>query len=87
MVEVLIGHLVNQFTVMVGQTGLVFLCMLWVFQVPCLGSITLSVFMTLLQGLCGMSIGEIHSELFLISSSNLIAIFYGLRSAGFMFMR
>ena len=56
--EIMIAHLVNQFTVLAGQTALVFLFMLLAFQIPCHGSLSLAIFITLLQGLCGMSYGK-----------------------------
>ena len=56
--EIMVAHLVNQFTVLCGQTALVFLFMLLVFAIPCHGSLASAVFITLLQGLCGMSYGE-----------------------------
>ncbi len=58
MTEVLLAHLVNQFTVLVGQTALVFICMLWIFSIPCEGNLVTAVVITLLQGLCGMSYGN-----------------------------
>lgn len=58
MTEIMLAHLVNQFTVLIGQTALVFLFMLLVFNIACNGSLTLAVFITLLQGLCGMSYGK-----------------------------
>lgn len=61
--EIMIAHLVNQFTVLMGQTALVFLFMILVFQIPCVGSLSLAVFITLLQGMCGMSYGFVVSSL------------------------
>ena len=58
MTEILFAHLVNQFTILVGQTGLVFLFMLLVFKIPCHGSIVAAIALTLLQGLCGMCYGN-----------------------------
>jgi hypothetical protein len=58
MTEILLAHLVNQFTILLGQTALVFVCMLAVFNIPCEGNLALAVFITLLQGLCGMSFGK-----------------------------
>lgn len=55
----MIAHLVNQFTVLVGQTALVFLFMILVFNIHCEGSLPLAIFITLLQGLCGMCYGKI----------------------------
>ncbi len=54
----MIAHLVNQFTVLVGQTALVFLFMILVFNIHCEGSLPLAIFITLLQGLCGMCYGK-----------------------------
>lgn len=59
MTEIMLAHLVNQFTVLIGQTALVFLFMLLVFNIACHGSLALAVFITLLQGLCGMSYGKL----------------------------
>ncbi|EFX78467.1 ABC protein, subfamily ABCH [Daphnia pulex] len=63
MTEIMLAHLVNQFTVLIGQTALVFLFMLLVFNIACHGSLALAVFITLLQGLCGMSYGLVVSTL------------------------
>ncbi|XP_032784335.2 ABC transporter G family member 20 [Daphnia magna] len=57
MVEILTGYLVNQFTVMIGQTALVFLIMLLVFDTPCHGNLALAVLVTFLQGFVGMCFG------------------------------
>lgn len=57
MTEILLAHLVTQFLVMCGQTVLVFVTVLGIFQVPCAGNLGLAVLITLLQGLSGMSIG------------------------------
>lgn len=57
----MIAHLVNQFTVLVGQTALVFLFMILVFNIHCEGSLPLAIFITLLQGLCGMCYGKFLS--------------------------
>lgn len=61
MTEILIGHLFNMFTVIVGQTGLVFVCMLLIFNIPCQGSLPLAVFITCLQGFVGMCFGNVLS--------------------------
>ncbi|KAI9553798.1 ABC protein [Daphnia sinensis] len=57
MTEILMSHLVNQFTAMIGQTALVFICMLLIFNIPCHGSLTLAIFITFLQSFVGMSFG------------------------------
>lgn len=62
MTEVLLAHLVNQFVVLVGQTALVFLVMLSIFKIPCIGNLALAVFITLLQGICGMTFGEFKTK-------------------------
>ena len=54
----MVAHLVNQFTVLLGQTALVFIFILGVFAIPCHGNLGSAVFLTLLQGLCGMSYGN-----------------------------
>ncbi|XP_046646484.1 ABC transporter G family member 20-like [Daphnia pulicaria] len=77
MTEVLLAHLVNQFTILLGQTALVFLCMLAVFNIPCEGNLALAVFITLLQGLCGMSFGFLVSS---ICDSEISAIHLSLGS-------
>jgi len=61
--EIMLAHLVNQFTVLVGQTALVFLFMLLVFNISCNGSLPLAIFITLVQGLCGMCYGLVVSSL------------------------
>lgn len=40
--EILLAHVVNQFSVLVGQTVLVFLFMLAVFHIPCEVSLTMA---------------------------------------------
>jgi hypothetical protein len=70
MTEIMLAHLVNQFTVLIGQTALVFLFMLLVFNIACHGSLALAVFITLLQGLCGMSYGKLCKDNVFISVSD-----------------
>lgn len=57
MIEILTGYLINQFTVMIGQTALVLMIMLLVFNTPCHGNLALAVFVTFLQGFVGMCFG------------------------------
>ncbi|EFX70382.1 ABC protein, subfamily ABCH [Daphnia pulex] len=57
MTEILIGQLINQFSILIGQTTLVFLCMLLAFNIPCHGNLALAVFITFLQGFVGMCFG------------------------------
>ena len=61
--EIMIAHLANQFSVLVGQTTLVFIFMLVVFAIPCHGSQGTAIFITLLQGMCGVSYGFLVSSL------------------------
>lgn len=58
MTEILMSHLINQFTAMIGQTALVFICMLLIFNIPCHGSLTLAICITFLQSFVGMSFGK-----------------------------
>lgn len=60
-VEVLMSHVVTQFVVMVGQTILVLLFMLVVYDVNCEGEIIWVICLTILQGLCGMCFGFLIS--------------------------
>ena len=86
MTEVLFAHLVNQFTVLVGQTALVFICMLWIFSIPCEGNLFTAVIITLLQGLCGMSYGKIFN--FLLKSCFVLFILpFNSRIAGVELVR
>ncbi|KZS17646.1 ABC protein, subfamily ABCH [Daphnia magna] len=57
MIEILAGHLFNMFTIIMGQTALVFVCMLVIFNIPCQGNLALAVFITCLQGFVGMCFG------------------------------
>ncbi|EFX70380.1 ABC protein, subfamily ABCH [Daphnia pulex] len=57
MTEILFGQLISQFFVMAGQTALVFMCMLLIFNISCQGNLALAVFITFLQGLVGMCFG------------------------------
>ena len=54
----MVAHIANQFSVLVGQTALVYIFMMLVFNIHCQGSLPLAIFITLLQGLCGMCYGE-----------------------------
>nr|QBM06390.1 ATP-binding cassette sub-family H-like protein 2 [Daphnia magna] len=63
MTEYMVAHLVNQLIVLVGQTFFVYLFALIVFNTACHGNFALVVFLTLLQGLCGMSFGLLVSVL------------------------
>lgn len=56
--EILLAHLVTQFTVLVFQSSVVLMVMLLVFKITCQGSLALAMFITLLQGLCGMFYGK-----------------------------
>jgi nicotinamide riboside transporter PnuC len=56
--EFMIAHVVNQLIVLIGQTLFIYLFALLVFKISFHGSLPLAVFITLLQGLCGMSFGN-----------------------------
>lgn len=58
--EVLFSHVITQFVVMCGQTALVLIFMIVVFQVECRGDINLVIILTILQGLCGMCFGKFN---------------------------
>ena len=57
MSEVLIAYLANQLTMLLAQTALVFVFILPVFKITCIGSVSLAMFITVMQGLCGMCNG------------------------------
>jgi hypothetical protein len=59
MPEILLSYLINQFTIIIGQTALVYLFMLMVFKIPYQGDLALAILITLLQGLVGISFGKI----------------------------
>lgn len=55
--EILIGNLTSQVSSMFGQTALIVLGMLWIFNIPCNGNLALAVSITLVQGFVGMCFG------------------------------
>lgn len=59
-VEILFSHVITQFVVMCGQTALVLIFMILVFEVECKGDIFLVIILTILQGLCGMCFGKLN---------------------------
>ncbi|CAH0597589.1 unnamed protein product [Chrysodeixis includens] len=59
--EILFSHVVTQFVVMCGQTALVLIFMILVFEVKNNGNIMFVIMLTLLQGLCGMCFGFVIS--------------------------
>nr|QBM06389.1 ATP-binding cassette sub-family H-like protein 1 [Daphnia magna] len=63
MTEYMMAHLVNQLILLLGQTFFVYLFALIVFNTACHGNLALVIFITLLQGLCGMSFGLLVSAL------------------------
>lgn len=56
--EILFSHVVTQFVVMCGQTALVLIFMILVFDVECEGPVGWVIILTILQGLCGMCFGK-----------------------------
>jgi ABC-type multidrug transport system permease subunit len=61
--EILFSHVVTQFVVMCGQTALVLLFMIVVFDVTNNGDIGWIIVLTILQGLCGMCFGFVISAI------------------------
>ncbi|KAL1494779.1 hypothetical protein ABEB36_010323 [Hypothenemus hampei] len=61
--EILFSHVVTQFVVMCGQTALVLIFMILVFEVECKGDILMVIILTILQGLCGMCFGFVISAI------------------------
>lgn len=61
--EILSSHVITQFFVMCGQTALVLIFMILVFEVECRGDIFLVIVITILQGLCGMCFGFVISAI------------------------
>ncbi|KAH1009703.1 hypothetical protein HUJ04_002021 [Dendroctonus ponderosae] len=61
--EILFSHVVTQFVVMCGQTTLVLIFMILVFEVECKGDIFIVIILTILQGLCGMCFGFVISAI------------------------
>jgi ABC-type multidrug transport system permease subunit len=59
--EVITAHMITQYVVMVGQTSLVLLFMIVVFEVPVRGPLGWAIIITLLQGTCGMAFGFLIS--------------------------
>ncbi|KAI9558878.1 ABC protein [Daphnia sinensis] len=72
MPEILLSYLINQFTVMVGQTALVYVSMLLVFNIPCQGNLAVAILITLLQGLVGISFGKLNLKYLKIIIGNYI---------------
>ena len=65
--EIFISYLGKESITMVCQTALVYVVFLLICKVPCLGSVTLALFITFLQGFAGMCLGNERSDLFLLS--------------------
>ncbi|XP_029671460.1 ABC transporter G family member 23 isoform X2 [Formica exsecta] len=61
--EILFSHVVTQFVVMCGQTALVLIFMILVFDVECEGPLGWVIILTILQGLCGMCFGFLISAI------------------------
>jgi hypothetical protein len=89
MPEILLGYLINQFTVMIGQTALVYLVMLTLFKIPCQGNLALAICITLLQGLVGISFGKLFLLWFIQIASSLVKFHFArcCRSADIHWMR
>jgi hypothetical protein len=75
MPEILLSYLINQFTIIIGQTALVYLFMLMVFKIPCQGDLALAILITLLQGVVGISFGKIFCSFPKLNSGKLFPLF------------
>ena len=53
-VEIIISHLVCEFIALVGLTCMLFIVLLYIFKMQCLGSLPLAVLISLLQGMSGI---------------------------------
>jgi ABC-type multidrug transport system permease subunit len=60
-IELMIGHIANQFGVLVVQIALLLFCALYVFALPLVGSLVWVVLLTLLLGFSGMLYGLVIS--------------------------
>jgi hypothetical protein len=58
--EILTSHVVTQFVVMMVQCVLVIVFTLSVFDITCEGPVYLVAAMLMLQGLCGMTFGQLQ---------------------------
>ena len=56
--EIVLAQLIHQFFIMVGQAVLIFIFVLFVFNIPIIGSLTLAIFLSISQGFCGMCLGR-----------------------------
>ncbi|KAA0191544.1 hypothetical protein HAZT_HAZT004598, partial [Hyalella azteca] len=55
--EIMLAHLVTQLAVLIIQVAIILVFMFAVFNIPCEGSMSLVILLSLLQGLCGMTFG------------------------------
>ena len=53
-VEIIISHLVCEFISLVGLTCVLFIVLLYIFKMQCLGSLPLAVLISLFQGMSGI---------------------------------
>ncbi|KAJ6637729.1 ABC transporter G family member 20, partial [Pseudolycoriella hygida] len=60
--QILLSHVITQFLAMCGQTALVLIFMLSVFDITCNGNMFTIIVLTLLQGMCGMCFGFVVSS-------------------------
>jgi len=61
--EIVVSHISAQFVVMVVQTAVTLVTIIWGFKIPCRGPFFWLALLTLLQGLAGMSFGFLISSL------------------------
>lgn len=70
-VEILLSHVIWNSLLMFIKTFMVFNVSFFVFNVPCIGDLTLVMWLLLLTGFCGLSFGTIYNSFLLnVSSSN-----------------
>ena len=58
-VEIIISHLACEFLAIIGLTGLLFILLIYIFKIKCLGSLPLAVLISLFQGMSGICEGKV----------------------------
>lgn len=61
--QVITAHMITQYMIMAGQTALVLIFMMVVFDITSRGPLGWAIVLTLLQGTCGMAFGMYFSYL------------------------
>ena len=73
--EIFISYLGKESITMVCQTALVYVVFLLICKVPCVGSVTLALFITFLQGFAGMCLGNERSDFLFFSQLDYFIFF------------